>query len=778
MKKIFSPLLKSNLLSVLTLILVNISYGQTGRVQGIVSVDNYLQEFVAASISTNPIKGSITNSKGHFYIDNIPFGTYTVTVSYIGYEKVTKIVTINKDNKIVELNLNVNKSINTLDEIVVTGTKTYKRQTNSPVIVNILNSKALDNVQACNLSEALKFQPGLRVETNCQTCSYTQLRMNGLPGGYSQILINGRPIFSPLTGLYGLEQLPTNMIERIEVVRGGGSSLYGSSAIGGTVNVITKVPKNNSYELNSFYQNINSKTNDFVLSGNASLVSENRNSGISFFFNKRERGLYDHNDDNFSEIPKLENTSFGTNLFFLPYDNQKLEISISNLNEFRYGGEMVEKAAYLTQQSEERTHNVWMGSADYQIYFNNNNSSFITFAAWQNTKRKHYTGIFPDDSAAIQAHLENPPYGTSNTTTLQGGIQLNHKVYDFIKGTNTFTLGSEYVVDDVFDEISTYNYEVDQTTKSFGLFLQSDWEIIPSLILLSGVRMDKHNLIDKLVFSPRTSLLYKYKNNTQFRISYGTGFRAPQAFDTDLHIAFAAGGISRVLLSPDLKPEKSQSFSASINYDKPTEHFIAGFTLEGFYTRLNDAFFLQPIGQDNFGELFEKQNGQGATVKGITLELRANFDKKVQIQTGFTLQSSMFDNKVEHIEGLDGLREFTRTPSDYGFAMLSFTPNKQLNVNLNYIYTGKMKIPHFAGAPNQLVDEIITSNQYSELSAKIGYTISLKKMQSQIEFYGGIKNIFNSYQSKFDIGKNRDSNFVFGPSLPRTIYTGIKLKSK
>jgi len=755
-----------------------ISFGQSGSIQGVVKVDNVIQEFATISISTKPLQGSTTNNKGYFRFDNIVFGDYTIVASFTGYKEISKEISIDNQNSTYEVIFDLNESLNTLDEIVVTGTKTFKRQTNSPVIVNVINSKTLNNVQACNLSEGLKFQPGLRVETDCQTCNYTQLRMNGLTGGYSQILINGRPIFSPLTGLYGLEQLPTNMIDRIEVVRGGGSSLYGSSAIGGTVNVITKVPKKNSYELNSFYQNINGKANDMVLSGNTSLVSENRESGVSFFFNHRERAIYDHNNDNFSEIPKLENTSFGTNLFFLPTENQKLEINISNLNEFRYGGEITDKPAYLTQQSEERTHNVWMGSADYQLNFNDDNSSLITYTAWQNTKRKHYTGIFPDDEPEIQAHLENPPYGTSNTTTLQVGLQLNHKVYNFIKGTNTFTLGSEHVVDKVFDEISTYNYLIDQTTTDFGLFLQSDWEILPSLTLLSGVRMDKHNLVDQVVLSPRASVLYKYKTNTQFRLSFGTGFRAPQAFDTDLHIAFAGGGVSRVSLSPDLIPEKSKSYSASINYDKPMEHFIAGFSLEGFYTRLNEAFFLQPIGQDNFGEIFEKQNGKGATVKGITLELRANFDKKVQLESGFTIQSSEFDDKVRYIDEIEGIRAFTRTANDYGFATLSIMPNKNFNANLNYIYTGKMKIPHFAGAPNQSVDEIITSNPFSEFSAKAGYTISLLKMQTKIEFYGGVKNIFNSYQSKFDISKNRDSNFVFGPSLPRTFYVGIILKSK
>ena len=165
------------------------------------------------------------------------------------------------------------------------------------MIVNVLSGENLEALQSCNIAEGLRFQPGLLVETDCQTCNYTQLRMNGLAGGYSQILINGRPIFSPLTGLYGLEQLPVNMIERIEVIRGGGSSLYGSSAIGGTDNVLTKLPRKNSYDVNYTYQNINGQSSDHIINGNFTAVSEDRDLGISLFLNGRRRALYDHNGD-------------------------------------------------------------------------------------------------------------------------------------------------------------------------------------------------------------------------------------------------------------------------------------------------------------------------------------------------------------------------------------------------------------------------------------------------------------------------------------------------
>ena len=715
-----------------------------------------------------------TDQDGYYQIDHLPLATFTVSAFGNGFELIKQQIKITTLTR-YQLNFKSLELFQNIDEIVVTGTKTEKRKTNSPVIVSVLSSKMLDNLQVCNLSEGLKFQPGLRVETDCQTCNYQQLRMNGLAGGYSQILINGRPIFSPLMGLYGMEQLPVNMIDRIEVVRGGGSSLYGSSAIGGTVNVITKIPKKDSFEVNSFYQNIDKKSNDYLLNGNASLVSENHDAGISLFMTHRERQHFDANGDNFSEIPKIENNSLGLNMFFKPTDRQKLEISLSNLNEYRFGGEIVDKPAYLTQQSEERKHKIWLSSLDYQYNFDNQKSSFITYAAWQNTDRTHYTGTFPDDQPEIQNHLENPPYGISKTQTIQGGMQFNHRIDMFLKGSNVFTIGSEYISDKVFDEIKSYNYEVDQHTMDFGSFVQSDWEITPSLNLLSGVRMDKHNLINPLVFSPRLALLYKFKKNTQFRLSYGTGFRAPQAFDTDLHIAFAGGGVSRVIYDPNLKEERSKSWSASINYDQPTENFIFGFTIEGFYTYLKDAFILQNIGSDEFGKIFEKQNGDGATVQGSTIELRANYKRKFQLESGFTFQTSRFQNPVLHIEGIAATRDFLRTPNQYGFANLTITASERFKLNLNYVYTGTMKIAHFAGAVNQTTDEFLDTPSFSEINSKVGYTIPSQKYNMKFEIYGGLKNMLNQYQNDFDIGKNRDSNYIYGPAFPRTIFVGIKI---
>ena len=207
-------------------------FGQGTIVTGIAKVDSRTQELVSISISriselSEDINDSLqvfSKSDGSFYFPEIKQGDYNIIVSFLGFKSETKSITVDHTDSKIFVDFNLTHSLNYLNEVVITGTKTYKRRTNSPVIVNVINSQALEDFQACTLSDGLKFQPGLRVETNCQTCNYTQLRLNGLGGGYSQILINGRPIFSPLMGMYGLEQLPKSMIDRIEVVRGGGSS--------------------------------------------------------------------------------------------------------------------------------------------------------------------------------------------------------------------------------------------------------------------------------------------------------------------------------------------------------------------------------------------------------------------------------------------------------------------------------------------------------------------------------------------------------------------------
>ena len=722
--------------------------------------------------------GTTTDVTGHYMLVDLPVGEYILVAKMVGYKEKKENVTL-KAGETIEVKFDLEEDVIHMDEVVITGTKTFKRQTESAVIVNVLDGKTIDKVAAQTISESLSFQPGLRMETDCQTCNYTQLRMNGLGGAYSQILINSRAVFSPLTGLYGLEQIPTALVERIEVVRGGASALYGSSAIGGTVNIITKLPQRNSYEVTSNNQAIGGDALDYNVNGTLTALSQKRNAGMAMYAFHRERDAYDHNGDNFSELPEITNNSFGINSFFLPDEDQKIEANFSATYEYRYGGEMIDEPAYLAKQSEERHHNIIMGGVDYENNFSSQ-TSLVLYTAGQSTRRKHFTGIAPGGGQELQDYNNAPPYGNSKNYTIQFGSQLNHAVNDFAgEGTNIFTFGLEYVIDDVFDEIKAYNYLIDQNTKNLGAFVQSDWSITRKTTLLAGIRADKHNFVDKLILNPRVSLLLKPNLNTQLRVSWSTGFRAPQAFDADMHIAFAGGGIQTIQLANDLEEERSQSLSASLNWDRPTEKHIVGFTLEGFYTKLNDAFILEEIGTDPDGNsIMEKRNGSGSQVYGATFEVRANFNRTLQIEGGLTAQRSRYDEAVAWSEELPGTKDYLRTPDVYGYYTLSWTPGDRFSASLSGVYTGSMLVPHYgladdSGTPEQ--DELFESPSFMETNLKLAYRFDLKRVDSSIELFSGISNLFDDYQNDFDSGKNRDSGYIYGPSRPRTIFFGVKL---
>lgn len=188
---------------------------------------------------------TLTDASGHYVFRDLAPGDYTLEAVFTGYKTVTLDVRVVKD-RTVEANFSVVPDAFMLDQVVVTSSKSEVRRRESPALVNVITGKLFETVGACSLADGLNFQPGVRVENDCQNCGFTQVRINGLDGHYSQILMNSRPVFSALTGVYGLEQIPANMIERVEVMRGGGSALFGSSAIGGTINIITKDPMTNS----------------------------------------------------------------------------------------------------------------------------------------------------------------------------------------------------------------------------------------------------------------------------------------------------------------------------------------------------------------------------------------------------------------------------------------------------------------------------------------------------------------------------------------------------
>lgn len=747
-----------NIILISSALLVSISCFSQAVLTGSVKSQEEPLSFVNIGVAGTNI-GTYTDVNGNFKLTDIPTGAQKITFSSVGFRAYSKqLIFENNQERVIDIVLE--KSFEELEEVVITGTRTERNKKESPVIVGVIDQKSMETVNANSLAEGLNFQSGLRMETDCQTCGYSQLRMNGLGGAYSQILIDSRPIFSSLMGLYGLEQIPTNMIERIEIVRGGGSAVYGSNAIAGTVNVITKEPTKDYFNVNASGGVIDNQAFESNLNASVSKVMEK--TGITVQINQNSREAYDANDDGYSELPKLNGSNFGLNTYYKLGKYSTLGFNLNGINEYRRGGNKIEEAAHKADQSEERTHNILMGGLNFKSSLLDLKSSVSMYIAGQHTTRKHYTGIDHADA-----------YGNTLGQTFMGGFQ-----YNYFTNAHTLTFGTEYLYDYVHDEIKLYDYLIDQQTNQWGVYVQDDWKISSRFTLLTGLRSEMHNLVDEPVLNPRINLLYKPMDFTQFRVSYSSGFRAPQAFDTDLHIAFAGGGISIIELDPDLKQETSKSYSLSMNFDKPSEKYIYGFTVDGFYTRLFNAFVLEENGQDDQGNMIlQKRNGGGSTVQGVTFEGRLNYNGLIEMSMGMTAQKSSYKNTVQWSSVLEGTTDYLRTPDSYGYYTLGFTPNERIGVALSGIYTGSMLVPHYGGAPGVDRDEVITSATFFDQNVKFSYKMPLKSMKQNIQFFAGIKNIFQSYQNDFDIGRYRDSNFVYGPARPRSIFFGIKIES-
>ena len=205
-------------------------------------------------------------------------------------------ITLHRDT-LIEMNVAIAETSFMIDNVVVTANKYETKQREVATIVNVIPPLIIESTTSNSMADVLNFQTGLRVEETCSNCGVPQIRINGLEGQYTQILMDSRPIFSSLASVYGLEQLPAGMVDRIEVIRGGGSALYGANAIAGVVNIITKEPSRNSLNISNSSAFTQQGTYDINTNMNASVVSENQKAGLFLFGVQRNRQQYDRDND-------------------------------------------------------------------------------------------------------------------------------------------------------------------------------------------------------------------------------------------------------------------------------------------------------------------------------------------------------------------------------------------------------------------------------------------------------------------------------------------------
>ena len=684
--------------------------------------------------------GTMTDATGHYFLKNIPDGDYEIEATYIGYVSQKFKVRI-KGRRTQEVNFSLKEDVMQLEQIVVTGNKGEVKRRNSSTLVGVLNAKTFDLVSACSLADGLNFQPGVRVENNCQNCGFTQVRINGLDGHYSQVLMNSRPVFSALAGVYGLEQIPANMIDRVEVMRGGGSALFGSSSIGGTINIITKDPIVNYAEVANTSTLIgmeNAIDNNTTV--NASVTSDNHKLGLMIYGQNRDRASYDHDGDGFTEIGEMKSKTIGARAFMRPSDNTRLTLEYRATEEFRRGGNELDKPAHDADITEQTDHQIHGGDINFNYWSDDQKTKWNVYASLQDTKRDSYYGSGKDPNA----------YGNTHDLVVVGGAQYTRAIDKLWFMPAEFMAGAEYNHNYLHDVTLGYDHDHLQKVNIYSGFVQNEWRN-DMWGFLVGARIDKHSLVDNVIVSPRANIRFNPTKQAKFRLSYSTGFRAPQAFDEDFHIAVVGGERVVTVLADGLKEESSHSVSLSGDLYFNIGDVQANLLIEGFYTTLDDVFALRTIGEDSMGnEVLERYNGSGATVFGGNVELRAVFSSQFSVQGGLTLQRSRYKQLEQWSDNADvpATKDMFRTPDAYGYFTLNYSPIKPLTLGLTGTFTGPMWMQHFEGSGTH-IDIAERTNSFADVGVKVAYDFKLFDF-STLQINAGMHNIFNSFQKDFD----------------------------
>jgi outer membrane receptor for ferrienterochelin and colicins len=703
--------------------------------------------------------GITTDATGHYFLKDLPEGEFILAASYMGYKTGEQRIVI-EARKTLEINFALDEETLSLNEVVVSATRNETNKREAGIIVNVLSGKLFETVACSNMAETMSFQPGLRVETNCGNCGTTQLRINGLEGQYSQVLLDSRPIFSSLAAVYGLEQLPVAMIERVEVVRGGGSALFGSNAIGGVVNIITKEPLRNSVTLSNTTNVLGNGKTDFNTSLNGSFVSDDHKAGVYLFGMLKNRDWYDHNDDGFSDIPQISSETAGFRGYYRTGAYSQLTAEYHHIHEDRRGGNLFDEPPHKADIAEYLNHRIDGGGLHLKLFSPDYRHRAGIYASAQDIRRNSYF--------AAEKNTDN--YGTTSDRTAVAGAQYTLTFDRLFFMPAELTAGFEYNFNDLCDTYASLNRRIAQTTHVVGAFVQNEWKT-EQMGIVTGARVDKHSLMDKPVLSPRATLRYSPNKQMAFRASYASGYRAPQAYNEDLHIEAVGGTLALIRLADGLKPEYSHSVSASADLYRTFGTVQTNLLVEGFYTALNDVFAIEKAGEDTQGNLvYLRHNASGARVAGVNAELKAIIAERFELQAGYTFQRSRYRKPERWSEMLAPQRRMFRAPDHYGYFTSSVRITEAFNLSVFGNYTGSMLVKHTVNG----ADMEKTTPAFFDLGTKLSYHIHLSKTV-ELEFNGGVKNLLNSFQKDLDFGQMKDASYVYGPSQPRMVFVGVKM---
>ena len=675
-------------------------------------------------------KGTVTDTEGRFEIRNIPAGNYTITVSFTGYKTIQKQVLLDVD-KDMSFNLLQDAS---LDEIVITGTLKPVLRKESPVPVEVYAPSFLKKNPTPSLFDALQTVNGVRPQLNCNVCNTGDIHINGLEGPYTLVLIDGMPIVSGLSTVYGLSGIPTSLIDRVEIVKGPASSLYGSEAVGGLINVITKLPE---YAPKVFAESFTTSwlETNLDIGFSKAIGKAHTLLGINYFHYDNP---IDDNNDNFTDVTLQERISLFNKWQFSRSNNRLFTVAGRFYYEDRWGGELQWNPTF-------RGGNEVYGESIY-------------------TSRYEVLGTYqlPVDTplflnVSFTSHDQNSVYGD---TFYKANQKIGFGQLTWHANTNTHDL--------LFGLAGRYNYYDDNTTATFinqtneaeqvfipSLFIQDEITLSPTKQLLLGARYDYDNR-HGTILTPRLAYKHSFKKDALFRLNAGTGFRVVNLFTED-HAALT--GARDVIITEALKPE--QSYNVNLNFLKKwylKSGIFINWETAAFYTYFTNAIL--PDYDSNPNQIIYDNLDGNAISKGLSTNVDVNVFNRLKALIGITLQDvSQTENGVKTRQILT--ERFTAT-----WAITYTFPKQKINIDYSGNMYGPMRLP--------LLGPLDPRPEFSPLWSVQNIQVTYKS-PSQFELFGGVKNLLNWTPAKstpFLIARANDpfdNNVVFdanGTPLP------------
>lgn len=688
------------------------SFAQTVNISGRVISEGKPIEYAHVAIAGTGLRAS-TDSTGRFRIKNVPTGNYKIHASFVGFSKMEKSVTIREGSANVPVHFDLTNFKNNLNEVVVSGTLKEISRAESTVPVEVFNHSFFKKNPSPTVLEALQNVNGVRPQLNCSVCNSGDIHINGLEGAYTMVLIDGMPIVSGLATTYGLSGIPSSLIERVEIVKGPASSLYGSEAVAGVVNVITKKTQNAPlFSVDAFGTTWQEWNGDFAFKSNVGKKAAAL-TGVNYF---RYNNIVDNDNDGFTDVTLQDRISVFQKWNFDRKNNRIFSLAGRFLYEDRWGGDKRWTKAFRGGDqiyAESIYTNRWELIGAYQLPTKEN---LITSFSFNN-------------------HNQDSRYGNESyiakQTILFGQLRWDRQLgrHDLLAGTSlrytSYTDNTPATAPGADSEV-----ELEHTLLP-GIFLQDEITLTNKHKLLLGFRYD-HNSIHGNIYTPRIGYKWTINDKNSIRLNAGTGYRVASIFTED-HRTLT--GSQKVVIEGDkLNPE--QSYNVNLNYLKKiytSSGVVIGLDATAFFTHFENKIVTDA--ESELGKIIFK-NGYHSESKGISANIDIALNNGFKAMLGATfLDAFDIDDAKQKVVPLKSER-FSGTWT------ISYKVKK---AHLGIDYTGNVYSPmRLQLVPKGIADP---RSEYSPWWSNQNIQLTYTGFKN-IEVYGGVKNLLNWVPSR------------------------------